>query len=174
MTRRIRHPRAAGLQGTRAGAVSRLLAIAIDVGVAWGVFIVGFASAGLVWDFLHSGSVQLASPGPLVTALLTSAVFVLLLTFGWSTTGRSVGKQVMGLRVVTAAAGRLPVVTALLRAIGYVVLPIGGVWMLFSRRNATLQDRFCGTVVVYDWIPETAPVAARVPGPTPASGRSAP
>lgn len=174
MTRRIRDVRAAGLQGTRAGVVSRLLAIAIDVGVAWGVFIVGFASAGLVWDFLHSGSVQLGSPGPLVTALLTSAVFVLLLTFGWSTTGRSVGKQVMGLRVVTDAADRLPLATALLRAIGYVVFPIGGVWAFLSRRNATLQDRFCGTVVVYDWIPEATPVAPRVPEATPASGTHAP
>lgn len=156
MTRRIRDVRAADLQGTRAGAVSRLLALAVDVGVAWGIFIVGFAAAGLVWDFLHSGSVQLGSPGPYLTAAIASLVFVLLLVFGWSTTGRSVGKQVMGLRVVTVDAGRLRVRSAALRAVAYVVFPIGGVWVVFSRRNASLQDRLCGTVVVYDWIPETA------------------
>ena len=171
MTRRIRNARAADLQGTRAGAVSRFLAIAVDVGVAWGVFLVGFASIGLVWDFLHSGSVRLASPGPVVTALLTAAVFVLLLAFGTATTGRTIGKQVMGLRVVTADATRVPAGTALVRALGYLVVPIGGAWILVSRRNASLQDLACRTVVVYDWFPEVAPVVApRGPERSAASG----
>jgi len=158
VSRRIRNPRAARLQGTRAGPVSRLLAMAVDVGVAWGLFLLGVAAAGLIWDFLHSGDVRIANPGPLLTAIGTGAIFVAILTFGGATTGRSVGKQVMGLRVVTADAGPLGVRTAFLRALGYLVVPIGGVWILWSRRNASVQDLALHTVVVHDWIPAASPL----------------
>jgi uncharacterized RDD family membrane protein YckC len=33
----------------------------------------------------------------------------------------------------------------------YVLFPAGLLWVLASRRNASLQDLIVGTVVVYDW-----------------------
>jgi hypothetical protein len=153
VSRRIRNVRAARLQGRRAGAVSRLLAIAVDVGAAWVIFVVGFAAVGLVWDFLHTGDVRIASPGPWITTLITSVIFVLLLTFGWATTGRSIGKQVMGLRVVTDAGTILSVRSAFLRALIYLVFPLGGAWIVFSPRNASLPDHLIRSVVVHDWMP---------------------
>ena len=163
MIRRIRSTRAARRQGTRAGPLSRLLAMAIDVGLAWAIFIVGVAAAGLIWDFLHTGDVRIANPGPVVTAIATGGVFVVLLTLGWSTTGRSIGKQVLGLRVVTDDAAPLGLRRSFLRALGYLVFPIGGVWIVWSRRSASVQDLVLHTVVVHDWIPAASPLQAPRP-----------
>jgi uncharacterized RDD family membrane protein YckC len=78
-------------------------------------------------------------------------VAVLYLTFSWSATGRSVGKQIAGLRVVDRGGQRLSVRRSFARAVLYVLFPAGLLWVLASRRNASLQDLVVGTAVVYDW-----------------------
>ena len=157
MSRPIRQPRARRLQGTRAGVVSRLLAIAIDVAVAWLIFLLVVSTAGLVLDFLHSGPVRIGSPGPWWTAVFTWAILVAVLTCGGATTGRTVGKQVLGLRTVRVDGSPLRVRDAFLRAVTYTIVPIGGLWMVVDRRNASVQDHLHHTVVVYDWVPRVDP-----------------
>jgi uncharacterized RDD family membrane protein YckC len=39
----------------------------------------------------------------------------------------------------------------LARAVLYVLFPAGLLWVLASRRNASVQDLVVGTAVVYDW-----------------------
>jgi RDD family len=73
------------------------------------------------------------------------------LTFSWSATGRSVGKQIAGLRVVDRGGQRLSLWRWFARAVLYVLLPAGLLWILASRRNASLQDLIVGRAVVYDW-----------------------
>jgi hypothetical protein len=41
----------------------------------------------------------------------------------------------------------------------------------FSRRNAGIHDKICKTVVVYDWIPESAKRHLPPPPPPPRSRR---
>ena len=53
------------------------------------------------------------------------ALFVLYLTAGWSITGRTVGKQVMGLRAVRTDGSRIGVGRALIRAILCTFFPVG-------------------------------------------------
>ena len=62
------------------------------------------------------------------------------------------GKQLAGLRVVDRVGRRLSVWRALARAVLYVLFPIGLLWVLASRRNASAQDLVVRTVVVYDWV----------------------
>ena len=80
-----------------------------------------------------------------------ATIAVAYLTFSWAATGRSVGKQVAGLRVVDRAGRRLSVWRSFARAVLYVLFPAGLLWVLASRRNASLQDLIVRTVVVYDW-----------------------
>jgi uncharacterized RDD family membrane protein YckC len=57
------------------------------------------------------------------------------------------------------------------RAVLYVLFPAGLLWVLVSRRNASLQDLLVGTVVVYDWAYRPADEASSTgddPAPRPA------
>jgi uncharacterized RDD family membrane protein YckC len=52
-----------------------------------------------------------------------------------------------------------------------VLFPAGLLWVLASRRNASIQDLVVGTVVVYDWAyrpADEAPSTGDDPSPRPA------
>jgi uncharacterized RDD family membrane protein YckC len=99
-----------------------------------------------------------AHPGPAapcaarwLDAAAGAAIAVGYLALSWAATGRSVGKQVAGLRVVGRVGRRLSLRRSLARAVLYVLFPAGLLWVLASRRNASVQDLVVGTAVVYDW-----------------------
>jgi uncharacterized RDD family membrane protein YckC len=90
------------------------------------------------------------------------------LTLGWSTSGRTVGALVMGLRVLNRSGDSMRPVSALLRALFCVAFPLGLLWILVSAGNRSLQDLVLRTSVVYDWhrrIPPAAEPAATSRGP---------
>lgn len=93
------------------------------------------------------------SPGTLRLSLLGWALLIVYLAVAWSGTGRSVGKQMMGLRVERLDGGGLGFGLALLRAALCAAVPIGLFWSLFSRESASVQDLLVRTKVVYDWRP---------------------
>ena len=76
-------------------------------------------------------------------------------------------RQLQLLRVLGIGGRRLRFVGAALRAAFVVIVPIGIVWIPFSRKNKSLQDVFLGTRVVYDWEPR--PVRVKPTPTTPAS-----
>lgn len=142
--------RARPFQGLRAGPVSRALASALDVGV------VALVTAGLVmgWSLIESlgdGTFAVSTPGPLGVFLLGEFLLVLYLWIGWATTGRTVGKQIMGLRVVNHRGELMRPGGGLLRALACVVFPLGLAWTLVSSHNRSLQDVVLQTSVIYDW-----------------------
>jgi len=64
---------------------------------------------------------------------------------------------VLGLRVVRRDAGALHTGQAIGRAALCATFPVlMMVTVPFQRRNAGIHDMSCKTVVVYDWIPESA------------------
>jgi uncharacterized RDD family membrane protein YckC len=69
-------------------------------------------------------------------------------------TGRTVGKSVMGIRVVRADGARLSAARSLLRTIACLVslLPVfaGFLWVLFDRDRRAWHDHLAGSRVVYD------------------------
>lgn len=146
-----RNERAAALQGSRAGLVSRVLAGLIDLAVVAIVGVLLLLFAAVARSLVLGAPFDLAS---LPRALMSPAAFlaeVVYLSYFWSTTGRTPGNQVLGLRVVDLAGRRLRLRWAVLRAVLCLVFPVGLLWVLVSRHNASLQDLLVRTAVVYDW-----------------------
>ena len=56
----------------------------------------------------------------------------------------------MGLRVIGRRSGRVAPAVALLRAITYVLFPVGLLWVAVDRNRRSLQDIVFRTRVVYN------------------------
>jgi uncharacterized RDD family membrane protein YckC len=152
MSRAIRNARARAMQGQRAGIVTRLLAIGIDLaivfllytGVLWAYAIIGY--------LVSSKPLALPTPDNWVRIVLAGGVAFVYLVTSWVSTGRTVGSQVFGICVLTEQ-GMLPKPgRAMARAL--ICLTIGWIsmaWVLVSRKNAAIHDLVCRTAVVYDW-----------------------
>ena len=104
MSRIIRNDRARQLQGQRAGIISRGLAFAADIGIAFLVYTFLVAALTLLWDLLFSNKIAIPTPPGWFSALAIFWTLVIYLSIGWGTTGRTIGKQLLGLRVVRADA----------------------------------------------------------------------
>jgi uncharacterized RDD family membrane protein YckC len=153
----IRSPRARELQGKRAGFASRVTADLIDYGVVVGIYLAILLGIGLAKFFLGSGEFDVPDPAAATTFAAQWVIGVLYLTTTWAGGGRSIGKTVLGLRVVTTDAKPLPVPRAFLRAI--ICATVGAftlLWVLVSRRRAAAHDIVVRTAVVYDWSHATA------------------
>ena len=76
-------------------------------------------------------------------------------TFLWYFTGKTIGKALMGLKVVPLNGGRLPLWRSFLRYFGYYVsgifLGIGFFWIIFDNRRMGWHDMLARTCVVYTW-----------------------
>ena len=154
--REIRSERAQRLQRLRAGFFSRAVASGTDVLLALCVYVAGFVVASISWDLFFSKSVSLSVPPHWLNGLIVWVVLVVYLTAGWGSAGRTLGKQMMGLRVVRSDGSGLHFVPALLRAVLCATIFPVLLLALVSRRNQGLEDVIIGTVVVYDWLPEGA------------------
>jgi uncharacterized RDD family membrane protein YckC len=151
MTRDIRYAEARALQGHRAGFASRVVADVVDLGVAWLLGLSALLAAGVVRYLLTGPPLRLPVLPNWLDAGTGGVIAVFYLGLSWAATGRSVGKQIAGLRVVKRDGGRLSLGRSFARAVLYVLFPAGLLWILASRRNASVQDLVVGTVVVYDW-----------------------
>ena len=173
MTRDIRYAEARALQGHRAGFASRVVADVLDLGVAWLLGLAMLLTVGVVRYLLTGPPLRVPVLPNWLDASAFAAVAVAYLTFSWAATGRSVGKQVAGLRVVERAGHRLSLWRSFTRAVLYVLFPAGLLWILASRRNASLQDLIVRTAVVYDWAYHPADEASPTSdGPSPRPTRS--
>jgi uncharacterized RDD family membrane protein YckC len=171
MTREIRYAEARALQGHRAGFASRVVADAVDLAIAWLLGLSGLLAAGVVRYLLIGPPLRLPVLPNWLDAGTGGVVAVFYLGLSWAATGRSVGKQLAGLRVVDRRGQRLSLRRSFARAVLYVLFPAGLLWVLASRRNASLQDLVVGTVVVYDWAYHPADEASSTgddPSPRPA------
>lgn len=138
-------------QGRSAGLVSRATADVVDVGVTIVlVFAVHLGIAGyrLV---LHPRSFRWPQPGAGLLSFFAWGVFVLYLTITWSMNGRSLGKQMMGLRAQRTNGERLGVGRSFLRALLCATFPIGLLWCAIDRERRAVHDLILRTAVVYDW-----------------------
>jgi uncharacterized RDD family membrane protein YckC len=173
VTRTTRHAQAMALQGHRAGFISRVAADAIDLGVVWAIGLSLLLFAAVVRYLLAARPFQLPVLPSWQLPTGGAVIAVAYLTSGWASTGRTVGKQVAGLRVADRSGRRLSFGRALLRASLYVLFPAGLLWILVSRHNASLQDLIVGSAVTYDWLyhpPDESPPSGDAESPSSASG----
>ncbi len=159
----------ASLQGYYAGFSSRAVAIIIDYAI------IALVSAMVVLTlslFFNISSVQrfvswldgvlpgmnrlfewlLGPPfGPFFFLIFQYVYFV----FFFSTTGQTVGKAVMGLRVVTIDGQRLGVRRSFIRTLCYTLslapLGLGFLWVLGEDRRKAWHDKIARTYVLYVW-----------------------
>jgi uncharacterized RDD family membrane protein YckC len=151
--REIRSQAGQQLQGLRAGFVSRAVASGTDVVLVLCIYVVGVVLVGIAWDLFFSDSISVAAPPHWLSEFLVWVLLVVYLTGGWCSTGRTLGKQMLGLRVVRSDGAPLRFWRALFRAVlcasFFPVLLLA----LVSRRNRGLEDVAFGSVVIYDWLP---------------------
>jgi uncharacterized RDD family membrane protein YckC len=157
VSRVIKQDRAVELQGRLAGFPSRVLADAIDVAIAFAIFVLIYSGLSIIWDFFNSDTIQIELQSPGINASGMTLTAIIYFTLGWASTGRTPAKQIMGLRVVRRDGAPVHTGRALGRAVLCVLFWYLVMWpVLFSRRNAGIHDMICKTVVVYDWIPDTS------------------
>ena len=153
--REILSERGQQLQGLRAGFVSRAVASGTDVVLVLCIYVLGVIMVSIAWDLFisKSKSISVAAPPRWLNGLLAWILLVVYLTAGWWSTGRTPGKQMLGLRVVRSDGSALRFLQALLRALlcasFFPVLLLA----LVNRRNRGLEDVVFRTVVTYDWLP---------------------
>jgi uncharacterized RDD family membrane protein YckC len=166
--REIRSERAEQLQGLRAGFFSRAVASGADVLLVLCVYVIGLLLTNIAWDLFFSKSVSISVPPHWVNEFMVWIILVVYLTAGWGSAGRTLGKQMMGLRVARSDRSPLRIRRAFLRAVLCATFFPVLLLALVNRRNRGLEDVAFGTVVVYDWLPEGTdpPTAAQIEAQT--------
>ncbi|HET9566398.1 MAG TPA: RDD family protein [Mycobacterium sp.] len=138
-------------QGHRAGLVTRTAAVVIDLGIvviALGVLYLGVFALLFLLD---PRNFTAPSPSPWLVYAAGCLLLIVYLTVSWMGSGRTYGNHVMGLRVVNRKGHRLHLLVSLVRAVLYVIFPIGLLWVMVSGHNRSLQDLVVRTSVIYDW-----------------------
>ncbi len=157
------------LQGYYAGFTSRAVAIIIDFAI------ISLVSAVVIWfmalffglpsiqrfiEWLNSllpgfDRVFIALTGPRFAALFYFLFLYLYFVFFFSTTGQTVGKAIMGLRVVTTDGKRISVKRSFIRTLCYTLslapLGLGFLWVLGEDRRRAWHDKIAHTYVLYVW-----------------------
>ncbi|HVW43371.1 MAG TPA: RDD family protein [Amycolatopsis sp.] len=144
-------------QGRPAGIVSRVVANVVDTGVVALVLGVLYLVACAVVFATDPVRFDFPTPARGTVVLTGLGIAVVYLAGAWCGTGRTLGDQLLGLRVF-GSRGRPPRAgIALLRAVTSVLFPAGLLWVLVGRRRRSLQDVLFRTSVVYDWNPHLPP-----------------
>jgi uncharacterized RDD family membrane protein YckC len=138
-------------QGRPAGFVSRLAAITIDLVI----LVTTITVVTLISQWLLA-TLGLGQATKLLVGWLTVAFAVLLWLSYFvgliATGGQTVGKRIMGLRVVRTDGSRVSGRTSFKRFIGYILgLPLfwGYLLVLVDNRRQTFHDHFSDTFVIY-------------------------
>jgi len=149
-----------------AGLITRMLANAVDALVLAALFL------GVRFGLTALGAVMVVSPrfvhvlglGIRWTAsvLLVPAYHVLF----WTIAGRTPGKWLLGLRIVTTEGHAIGLGRALLRFVGLTIsiapLLAGVLAIAFNARRRAWHDRIARTLVVYDRTPAAPRVRLRL------------
>ena len=133
----------------------------IDLVVTVVVLLFGYVAVSAIAFALRPRAFRWPDLGIFTFGGIWEAVLILYLTIGWTVSGRTLGKQAMGLRVTDAHGRRLGGWVAFARALVAGIFPIGLLWCAIDRRNRALHDLLTRSTVVYDWLPRRAAPAGR-------------
>jgi uncharacterized RDD family membrane protein YckC len=152
------------VSGHYTGPVSRAAAGALDVLVITTLYTVGYAGVSLLWQAFTGNSLSGDRSTPL--AIAGMALWAFLYVFvSLAVAGRTVGKGVVGLRVVRSDGGTPAVRKIFLRTLvqpfSAAILMLGYLPVLLQKEHRSVHDLIAGTAVVYDWGDRTA----EMPGP---------
>jgi len=139
-----------------AGFLTRSVSFLIDL------VVVGFLVGGMVWvagtldrafERLIDPRISLQAIALVAAPLVALGYYVLL----WTLAGRTIGKWLMGLRVVSNTGSTPNFTQSVIRVFGYLLsallLYLGYLWVLVDRRRMAWHDHLARTHVVYDRSP---------------------
>ncbi len=141
----------------RAGMVTRFAAAAADLGVVLllgAVIYLSVSGAKFIWSPTRFSWPE---PSLWMSFALEGVLAIGYLTAGWAISGRTFGKSLLGLRVVSLRGRLLGWTRAFVRAVFCVFFPVGLFWVLFSPSRRSLQDIALRSMVIYDWT-KTQPI----------------
>ena len=149
----------------RAGAVSRLLAMAIDGALLNAGFLALSGVITLVASLAFGAGGEASAPAIVIGAGAWAVAGSLYLTSFWALAGQTPGMRFVRIQLESPRGRRIGVRLAFRRLIGLVlaILPLGLglLGVVFSDDRRGWQDRFAGTDVVYaETAAESAPWAA--------------
>jgi uncharacterized RDD family membrane protein YckC len=146
-----------------AGFWKRFIAYTIDGFIISIVFVVLMIIAGIAFfaGTMSGGSnawiAEMNNPERIASLTLWFWLFSTLINIAYFTyfhgsTGRTPGKMLMGLQVVSADGASISFGTAFLRSVGYLissfVFCLGFIWIGFDRKKQGWHDKIAGTVVI--------------------------
>lgn len=150
--------------GHYAGPVSRALGAALDAAVVTGTYTLGYAALDTLLTAFFQASLDGERSGPLAAVALAGWGFLYVFV-SLAIAGRTLGKSVLGLRVLMADGTTLTVRAALVRTlmlpVSMLLLGLGFVPIVLQREHRALHDFAAHTAVVYDW----GARSAQLPGP---------
>jgi uncharacterized RDD family membrane protein YckC len=142
------------LQGSYAGAASRLIGYIIDTVIVTTSYAVG----AVVVDYVVSAVLPIEldlDHETLASAVALGVWSFVYFTYSLATSGRTIGKAIVGTRVVRADGSDLGVGQAVVRvlaiALSFALLCLGFVLILVRRDRRALHDLIAGTCEVYWW-----------------------
>jgi uncharacterized RDD family membrane protein YckC len=141
--------------GHYAGFGSRLMAYCIDAVIVVVAFYLGI---GLTSLFIALATLE----RPRALRLEDLAWLIAFVGFAWAyffyfvaVYGKTPGKALLGLRVVSKRGTKLGPIRSCLRAPAYLVsylgFCLGFVWIMISKERRAWHDHLVGSCVVYDW-----------------------
>ena len=135
--------------------MSRSLAAILDLVITVVAVLFGYLGTAAISFVLRPRAFRWPDPGALTLGGVWWVLLVVYLTFSWTVSGRTLGAQVMGLRVVAPDGGKLRSPRALLRAVLCAAFPVGLLWCAIDRRGRAIHDLLVRSHVTYDWIPSS-------------------
>jgi uncharacterized RDD family membrane protein YckC len=143
-----------GRQGHYAGAASRLVAFAADLGASWGLYLLGQTLLSWAWRLITGHTYTLTAHRVLAYVILGIWWFIYF-AYQWAVSGKTLGMAIFGVQVVTTQGGPITPRQALLRTLGlgltFLTLGIGFLGIIFQRERRALDDFVADTAVVYSW-----------------------
>lgn len=152
--------------GHYAGFVTRLVAFLIDIllvsisiSLMWGSLALILRFFNLDLNNILTSIAGTSNFWRSVVIFLTGFGFTFLVAlvynvFFWGLAGKTLGKAVMGIRIIGPRGSRMTLRRSLQRYLGYWVsaLPLflGYLWVLISDERVAWHDTFAGTRVIYD------------------------
>jgi uncharacterized RDD family membrane protein YckC len=146
----------AGLRtGHYAGPITRLIAFLLDSLIVTTGFTVIVAGASFLIELVSSRQIEVGGRGLWFVLGFVLWVF-LYLWLSVAVFGKTLGKTVMGVRVIRADGSialhsHQAVIRALTYPLSFVVLGIGLAGVVFGRERRSWHDHLARTAVVYDW-----------------------
>jgi uncharacterized RDD family membrane protein YckC len=143
-----------GMQGHYAGIVTRVTAFVIDAAVSVALYLLFLFLVRIGWEYITNHTI-IWGEHRIITIVGFVVWAIIYFAHPWSSSGKTLGMAIVGLRVVRTdgspvSFGRA-VVRILTLPLSLVFLGIGLLIMLVQPERRALHDLIAGTAVVYSW-----------------------